>query len=161
MKKTILPVLALIFLAAAVATATASDKIFFWTDENGVKHYTDTGRPGDGPEAADVEVEGKITSKNRPLRRRPAYDKMDRGVNAETANREAQERKEKLKKEQKEKEKAAALRKAEITAKKAVIQAQIAAIQARGLGPYYTKGMKEAQIKPLQEKLDELEKEEK
>jgi len=51
----------------------ANAEMFIWTDENGVKHYTDTAPPAEG---AEVEIKEEIKTKDAD-RERPSRDVDD------------------------------------------------------------------------------------
>ena len=49
-------VIAILLISVFVAGPLYAGSVYFWTDENGVRHYSNTGIPND-VEAADVRPE--------------------------------------------------------------------------------------------------------
>ena len=127
------------------------DTIYIWTDKKGVKRFSD--QP-----PADVEkfetVQGEAAGAENE--NREGLQQMFNQVEQE--NREADQRraeKEAARKAEAER-KAEAAKEARIKAERNRLQQQIDALNKRALSSTFTQGMRDNQIKPLQEQIDKL-----
>lgn len=152
----------LIALIAVTVLATQSsyaDKIYTWTDKNGVKQFSD--QP---PETVDdyqtIEVQRSENSSEDEATAREAqdaYDKMIKEVQNENRQTDMERAQEAKQKELKEKEAAEAARKAKIQAERDRLQKQIDELKGRALSPTFSPGMRDNLIKQIQEQIDALE----
>ncbi|MFZ5568948.1 MAG: DUF4124 domain-containing protein [Thermodesulfobacteriota bacterium] len=132
---------------------------YSWTDENGVKRYSDT---APDETAADVKVHAEIPSDGQeatvssPNGNQPTpADWKDGDVYQEL------EREKALKKQKAEEEKAQAARaewEGKIQAEKDRLQGEIDRIRQLAVGPSLSIALKNARIKEFQDRLDILEK---
>ncbi len=147
----------LLFLLAAVPAIAAASTIYYWTDENGVRHYSNTGAPENAtdveeapeapprpeaaasePEPADAPGDANAPETAEPAPAAPPASDLD------LDNRKAKERRY---------EDARQSWNRKIDEEREQLQSQIEAIRQRAPSRYFTEGMREAQLKPLQEKL--------
>jgi hypothetical protein len=134
---------AAILLGASPLTAA---ELYFWTDENGVRHYSNTGlpddarQPGTRPEVASPAP--AVDSDAGRLDR--ALDSYQSGSSSEAENaaREAE-------RAQRREERQAA----EIDAERQRLQAEIQAVDNLAIGKSFTQGMKENRAGLLKRKL--------
>jgi hypothetical protein len=132
-----------------------ADTIYTWTDADGVKRYSNSQPPDDAENVQTIqEIEYDQAGDDRT---RQEFDRMveDASQNAdrhfeEQAQQEAQE----AEAEQQQQQDAETQR---IEAERAKLQKEIDDIEGRALGPTFTTGMKENQIRLIQEKIDQLE----
>lgn len=139
---------------------TYAQKIYTWTDSNGTLHFSNEPPPEGARNVKILEstpsadTTGTEPSENE---NRQAYERM-----VEKAKTEAR----KLEKERKAKEAAAEAEKqrrakearnARVAAERAKLQKEIDAIQARGLSPTFSQGMKDNLTRKVQERIDKLE----
>ena len=153
-----LPILVLSILLLLFITDLNADKIYSWTDENGVRQYSNT---APGNDAKDVEIIKEIPhTQDDEKKSGQDANELDRVLDElEAENRAAEiEREEKDKKIEAEKKKAAQdkLNK-KIQTEKERLQSEIRRIEQRGFGRAFTPGMKKLKIKEYQKKLDLLE----
>lgn len=134
-------------------------KIYTWTDKNGVKQFSDQ-----QPQGVDTyEVITNPSSQDGTggngsgASVRPEYERMIREVQNE--NRQADQKKEQAEKDrQKAEARQAEMKKeAEKEAQRQQIQKKIDALNQRALSPTFSKGMRDSQIKKLQEQMEALE----
>lgn len=156
-KKIIYGLCALLFICSGISGA--DEKIYHWTDENGVQHFSSS-PPADG--SMDVET---FKSLNRPEAdqngtnvQREAYKQMLEKQKVESQKLEQAREREKQALEVEKKQKAEQARQAEIQRQKENLQQQIDALNNRGLSPTFPKGMRDSQIEALQKKIELLEK---
>jgi chromosome segregation ATPase len=142
---------ALIVLLAVAASANGGT-IYIWTDENGVKRFSDA-PPPKGIENYETAVGS--TSK-------PAEGQRE-GLTKMLEEQEQQSREEDAKKEAAEaaqaaeqKRKAQAEEKARIQPERDRLQKQINDLQNRALSPTFTEGMRQNQIEKIQKQIDAL-----
>ena len=131
-----------------------ADTIYIWTDENGVKHYSNSQPPEDVDQVNTIEgIQYDDTSDKQY---REAYDRMVNDA-AREADRHFEEN------AQKEAQRIEAERQKEqdaynqrIAAERARLLKEIEELKSRGYGPTFTKGMQDNQIRRIQEQLDQL-----
>jgi chromosome segregation ATPase len=148
MKKIAMILVTLMILAGSANGGT----IYIWTDENGVKRFSDA-PPPKGIENYETAVGS--TSK-------PAEGQRE-GLTKMLEEQEQQSREEDVKKEAAEaaqaaeqKRKAQAEEKARIQPERDRLQKQINDLQNRALSPTFTEGMRQNQIEKIQKQIDAL-----
>jgi hypothetical protein len=132
-----------------------AETIYTWTDADGVKRYSNSQPPEDARHVRTIE-EIPYNQGNED-RNQQAFDQM-----VDEAGREADEH---FKEQAEKKANDAVLEQAQrkqvqserIAAQRAELQKKIDAIQGRALGPTFTQGMKDNQIKQIQDQIDNLE----
>ena len=137
-----------------IATGFAGT-IYTWTDADGVRRYSNTEPPEgvDGVEIID-EIQGDYSDDDSA---RSEYDRMVEKASQEADEHFAEQEKEKARAAEAEKQRRQAAQEDRIAAERQKLQAEIDAIDARGLGPTFSAGQKAAMIKAIQEKIDRLE----
>jgi Skp family chaperone for outer membrane proteins len=149
-----LPILVISVLVLLFITDLNADNIYSWTDENGVRQYTNT---APGKNAKDVEIIKEIphTQGNEKKSRQDANE-LDRVLDElEAENRAAEIEREEI---EAEKKKAAQdeLNK-KIQTEKERLYNEISRIQKLASGGTFSLAMKKSKIKEYREKLDLLE----
>jgi type IV secretory pathway VirB10-like protein len=140
------------WLLCAVAPVPA-DTIFTWTDDRGFRHFSDTPPPEATGEPIKVAPPPSAPEADP---RRPAYDQMVEEYRRET---DEMERTRKL-----EAEKAAAQKEQErrsrrdekVRSEKKRLADQIQQLRQRAPSPTYPAGMRSAQIRAIEKRLEEL-----
>lgn len=141
-------VLALLLVSLTFAGPLVAGSVYSWTDEDGVRHYSNTGIPDEVVEA-DVQPE-----ENAPSQTSEASEETDVDANegaspesltdgddtAETAP-DAQ---------------GTARFEARVAKERQRLEAEIKMIKGLSIGKSFTQGMKDARIRPLQEQLSLL-----
>lgn len=147
-----------LIICLLVASPVMADTIYIWTDENGVKRFSDQ-RP-EGVEDYDTATSSTSDDSGEEVKndtRRPGLEKMIEDVEKE--NRLADERKAaeraRMEKEKVEKEKAE--KDSKNAAERARLQKKIDEINNRALSPTFTQGMRDNQINEIRKKMQELE----
>jgi chromosome segregation ATPase len=153
-----LPLLVLSGLVLLFIADLNADNIYSWTDENGVRQYSNTAPDKD---RKDVEIIKEIPhTQDDEKKSGQATNELDRVLDElEVENRAAEiEREEKDKKNEAEKNKAAQdkLNK-KIQTEKERLQNEIRRIEQLASGGTFSLAMKKSKIKEYQEKLDLLE----
>jgi hypothetical protein len=134
-----------------------ADTVFTWTDDKGIKHFSDTPPPETSVQTLSIEPRSSALPPPEQAPRRSTYDQM-----VEESRREADqmERKRKLEAEklaaQKELERRSLLN-AKIQTEKRRLADQIQQLRQRALSPTYPEGMRSAQIKAIEDQLKTLE----
>ena len=144
----------IVIMILAFAVGAGAGAVYSWTDENGVRVFSDT-PPADGAKDL-VQTDKIVTDETENQKSKAAYNRM-----VEQAKRQAMETNEAA---QEQKDRTAARRKAQendaITEKRNAemqrLRAEIAKIRARGLGPNFTQGMKDNMIKQIKEQMAAL-----
>ena len=153
-----LPILVISVLVLLFITDLNADNIYSWTDENGVRQYSNT---SPGNDAEDVEIIKEIPhTQNDEKKSGPDANELDRVMDElEAENRAAEiEREEKDKKIEAEKNKAAQDKlNQKIQIEKERLQNEIRRIEQLALGGTFSLAMKKSKIKEYQEKIDLLE----
>lgn len=125
----------------------AADSVYFWTDENGIRHYSNTGIPsdiqeaGERPEEISPEVSAPPPAADDTARREddipetpegaPEEESAEAGGGQEIDGRLA----------------------ARIEEERQRLQSEIKRIEGLAIGVSFTQGMKDARIRPLKEQL--------
>lgn len=147
-------VFSLTALLLLAGNTVAADTIYTWRDADGVKRYSNSQPPED---AADVQTIREIQyDQSGNNQRRQKYDRMVESA-SESADRHFEEQADKKAREanaRREQQRAQQTR--QIEEERARLQKQIEDLMGRALGPTFTTGMKENQIKQIQEKINQL-----
>jgi len=145
----------LIILLLTVGRVLATDTIYTWTDEQGVKRFSDQ------PPGADVGFE-TIPSVSTPPAdgEREAFTRMMRQVEQAQRQRDMEAQEEAAERAEQARKKLQAERQARIDAERTRLQKQIDALYNRALSPTFTQGMRQARIDKIREEMDALEAEE-
>jgi len=153
-----LPLLVLSVFVLLFITDLNADNIYSWTDENGVRQYSNTAPDKD---RKDVEIIKEIPhTQDDEKKSGQATNELDRVLDElEVENRAAEiEREEKDKKIEAEKNKAAQDKlNNKIQTEKERLQNEIRRIEQLASGGTFSLAMKKSKIKEYQEKLDLLE----
>lgn len=151
-------ILALLWLAPGPSNAQDQDKIYMWTDSQGIRHYSSR-PPGD--KAADVTVidatDDPSSGSDQQNTRRESFDRMVDRANSQARRLEEQRRREEAAEAEKRKQEEIQRRQAELEAKRKALQEKIKVLENRALSPTFSQGMRDNLIKDLQEQIDELE----
>lgn len=144
-------VFAILLMSLALAGPLYAGSVYFWTDENGVRHYSNTGLPDEVVEA-DVRPE-----ESSPSQAVGASDEADVDANegappSDPSEDETAEVGPDGGREKSLDDRLAA--KAEKEQRR--LEAEIKRIKGLSIGKSFTQGMKDAQIRPLQEQLSLL-----
>ena len=129
--------------------------IYTWTDENGVKRYSNAQPPEDAEQVRTIEEVRTDPAENDRLRQE--YERM-----VEEASREAdrylkEQAEKKALEEEATRNQQAAEQSQRVEAERNRLLKEMEAIQNRGLGPTFTLGMKENLIRQIQEQIEQLE----
>lgn len=131
-----------------------ADTIYIWTDKDGVKRFSNEQPEGveDYETVQSVESENDADNNARPGLKKMVSDveAQNRAADERKANENARKQREKTAQESAEKE-------AANSAERARLQKKIDELNNRALGPTFTQGMRESQIKEIQKQIDALE----
>jgi hypothetical protein len=136
----------MLFASVFITGLLYAGSVYFWTDENGVRHYSNTGIPND-VEAADVRQEevpppqASESSDTADTDREPPDTTPPEG-DAEQTDPDAEG-------EKKMDDRLAARAEKE----QQRLESEIKKIKGLAIGKSFTQGMKDARIRPLQEQL--------
>jgi hypothetical protein len=138
--------IAILFASLFVTGLLYAGSVYFWTDDNGVRHYSNTGIPND-VEAADVrpeEVPAPQASESSDISdvdREPPDTPPSEGDTEQTdPDAEGEKRMNDRLAARAEKEKQR-------------LESEIKKIKGLSIGKSFTQGMKDARIRPLEEQL--------
>ncbi|MEE4113207.1 MAG: DUF4124 domain-containing protein [Desulfobacteraceae bacterium] len=137
---------AMLFASVFITGLLYAGSVYFWTDENGVRHYSNTGIPND-VEATDVRPEevpppqASESSDTSDTDREPPDTTPPEG-DAEQTDPDAEG-------EKKMDDRLAARAEKE----QQRLESEIKKIKGLAIGKSFTQGMKDARIRPLQEQL--------
>ncbi len=133
-----------------------ADTIYSWTDEQGVKHFSNTPPSDQNIQFSETESQSETPADSETGQRRDTYDQM-----VESAHQEAGEleRKRRLEAEEaaarKEQEQRRRLE-AQKAAERQRLEDQIRQLRQRALSRTYSEGMRSAQIRALEDQIREL-----
>ncbi|MEJ2039551.1 MAG: DUF4124 domain-containing protein [Desulfosarcinaceae bacterium] len=134
----------------------AGDTIYTWTDSDGVKHYSTTA-PADEKVKPEVYVKGDGNGPAEPDNgRRRSFDSMVDNARNESRRLEQERIKAEALRRKQEKEAAENRRREAVETRRRELQKQIDALKGRGLSPTFSQGMRDSQIKAIQEQMDQL-----
>lgn len=153
------PLLLAALLAVQPSLPVLAGDIYTWTDENGVKRFSDSPPEDDG--ATNIQVTpppqntetGKKTERNIDAER----DRLIRQLKARNRARESRKQRQQEKTTQKQRAEASALLKANVQAEKKRLQSEIDRIQKLAVGPSLSIARKNAMLKPYKDRLKLLE----
>ncbi len=146
--KKIAATLVVLWMLTAPAIA---DTIYIWTDEKGVKRFSN--QPPEGVDNFET-VDG--TASKPEEQARPGLEQMVEEVRRENQETERRREQEATLRKAEEKRKAEEQKNARMNAERARLQKQIDALNNRALSPTYTQGMRDNQIRKIQEEINAL-----
>lgn len=146
--------------ATLIGTLWAAETIHTWIDNEGIRHFSTTAPPENARnhEILIQEDDGS-GSASQDNARRQSYDDMVDKAKTEARRVEQERRQVEAERRNREKEAAQKRRDAVIEAKRLELQKKIDALNGRALSPTFSKGMRDSQIKAIQEEIEKLEKE--
>lgn len=142
-----------LLIALNMLTAPAiADTIYMWTDENGVKRFSD--QPPEGVETYETEESVPSTGDGET---RDDFERMVEEVKRENRQADIRREKEAARQKAEEARKAKEKRDARIQAERDRLQEKIDELNNRALSPTFTQGMRDHQIQKIREQIDALE----
>lgn len=135
-----------------VATPVLADSVYSWTDEDGVRHYSNTGIPPGVQQAEERPEEN-----SSPPAIEPGQPSGEEGRGENTPGPESVDTPEEEAAAAGSEKKMDARLAARVERERQRLGAEIKRIQGLSIGKSFTPGMKDAMIKPLQEQLALLE----
>jgi len=135
-------------LVMMVAAPVLSDSVYSWTDEDGVRHYSNTGIPP-GVQQADERPE----ENSSPPAIEPGQSSGNEERRANTPGPESVDTPEEEAAAADSEKKMDQRLAAKVEKERQRLEAEIKRIQGFGIGKSFTPGMKDAMIRPLQEQL--------
>jgi hypothetical protein len=141
-------------LIILVVSGTAhAGTVYQWTDENGVRHFSNTGAP---PDVGNVDTtdEKLVAPEEEESTAQEAQQEQEEVLSnapetqEETAEPTLREQVEQIQQERMSRQ---------VEDERQRLQAEIRQIEGRGLGTGFTEGMRAAQLEPLREQLALLE----
>jgi hypothetical protein len=156
--KAIMVVVVGLAMGLLLAANSSSKTIYSWTDKDGVQRFSDH-YPTENVENFK-QFESQTIPSNSPGasdERRPSYDQMVRRASQDARRMEQQRKAEAAARAAEKKRLAEERRQAKIKAERSRLLQQIEAIKNRALSPTFPQGMKDAQIKKIQKRIDALE----
>jgi Domain of unknown function (DUF4124) len=155
------PVLSYVFYMTVCVCFLSSQayagKIYSWTDENGVKQYSNT-EPGGG--VSDVEITDEMPADPRYSDKNQERQKIIDGLKSRNQAAEDERKIEEQKREAKKSEEKAKTQKkmdGKVQAEKNRLLAEIKTYELRAVGPTYSLALKNSIIQKLKDKLALLE----
>ncbi len=146
----------IVWLMAAAPSGAGT--IYTWTDKDGNKRFSNEPPPEGVTEYQVQTMPSSATSAETPgQNRRPEYDRMVEEAKAERRQLEQERKAAEAAKAAERKRQAELERQSRIDAQRKELEREIEAIRNRALSPTFSKGMQEAQIKAIQEQIDQLE----
>ena len=144
-------IVAVLIVLLMIAAPAIADTIYIWTDKDGVKRFSN--QPPEGVEEYET-VQGSISKPEEQAR--PGLEKMIKDVEQENLQSDAQKEQEAALRKAEKERKAMEEKNARIQAERSRLQKQIDELNNRALSPTFTQGMRDNQIKMIQEKIDAL-----
>jgi len=135
-------------LVMMVATPLLADSVYSWTDEDGVRHYSNTGIPP-GVQQADERPE----ENSSPPAIEPGQSSGNAGRSANALGPESVDTPEEEAAAADSEKKMDQRLAARVEKERQRLGAEIKRIQGFGIGKSFTPGMKDAMIRPLREQL--------
>lgn len=147
-----------VMLMLMTTSGAAASTIYQWVDENGVRHFSNTGIP---EEVQDVETapEEQTTAPQPPApgESPPPVAPAEGGQPLQPAPVETIEPSEQTQRARERRyEDARETWSERIYNERDQLESQIEAIENRALSRFFTEGMRDAQLKPIKERLDSL-----
>ena len=148
--------LGMIVIWLALYTPAAAETIYTWTDKDGTKRFSNE-HPPEGVTEYKTETVSSDDPRLRPSnQRRQSYDQMVERAKAESVELETRRKEAEAARQKELNRQAEAERQRSIDKQVKALEQQIAAVKNRGLSTTYSKGMRDAQIKKLQDQIDRL-----
>ncbi len=147
MRKVTMVFVALLLIVSPVA----ADTIYIWTDENGVKRFSN--QLPEGVEDYETEQGASLDGEGGE---RPEFDRMIEEVKQQNRQSDIEREEEAARRKAEAERKAKEEKEARIAAERARLQEQIDALNNRALSPTFTQGMRDHQIRQIQEQIDAL-----
>lgn len=144
-------IFAILLLFMVLAGPLYAGSVYFWTDENGVRHYSNTGLPDEVVDA-DVRPEENTPSQAAEASDEPDVDVIEDEPPAGPQEGETAESAPDADGKKPFSDRLAAQAESE----RQRLEAEIKRIKGLAIGKSFTQGMKDAQIRPLQEQLSLL-----
>ncbi len=142
----------LFLLCMAIASLAAAETIYTWTDAEGTKRFSNSPPPEGVKTFQKQTVRPSDDATQSPGQRRSSFDRMVENATAESNQLEQRRQAAKAAAQQREAEME---QKQQDDARRKHLEEQIEAIRKRGLSPTYSKGMRDAQIKKIQQQIDQ------
>jgi len=147
-------ILCILIISLFVATPVLAETIYIWTDENGVKRFSNVQPEGveNYETARSIGSEEDTDDDTRPGLKKMVNDveKENRAADQSKAAEQAREEREDAAQKQAEQD-------AKNEAERARLQKKIDEINNRALSPTFTQGMRDNQIEEIQKQIDALE----
>lgn len=143
---------AALILVLMIGTYASGGTIYIWTDENGVKRFSDQ-PPPEGIEDYQT-AEGSVAKPDEG--EREGLRQMLNEVEAQKRESERKEEAQAAARAEEQKREAEAQRRAETQAEREQLQKQISDLRKRALSPTFTQGMRDHQINEIQKQIDAL-----
>jgi hypothetical protein len=137
-----------LLLVMMVAGPLCADSVYFWTDENGIRHYSNTGIP-DGVQDANERPE-EFSAAPSPEPNEPPGNGSAGESPPDTWSGDTPEEKEAAAESNQQMDEQLA---AKVEKERQRLGAEIKRIQDLSIGVSFTPGMKDAMVKPLEEQL--------
>ena len=137
-----------LILVMMLAGPLLADSVYFWIDENGVRHYSNTGIPS-GVQEADERPE-EFSASPPPATNDAAESEADSEAPPESAPGEDPEGRAPIPDDEDQMDPRL---EAKVEKERARLEAEIKRIKGLSIGKSFTQGMKDAQIRPLEEQL--------
>lgn len=148
---------AVLIIVLWVYPGLAAENIYNWTDQNGIKRFSDQPPPLNVKQYKTIQVQPDQASGEQPgVDNRPGYESMVEKVKSETLQREQERMKEEASKIAEEKRKAESDMKARIEAEQRRLNEKIDAVNKRPLSRTYDQSFKQARINEIQKQIDRL-----
>lgn len=152
---------AVVILMVFSITSVQAEKVYMWTSPEGTRHFSNEPPPEgtknveivESIQPPDAGAAGHTVDHNRQ-----AYDKIVEKAKSEARQMETDRKAKKAAVDAEKKRRIEQERDARINAERAKLQKEIDAINARGLSPTFSQGMKDNLIKKVQNRIDILEK---
>jgi hypothetical protein len=149
MKKILMTAAAVLLLVSP----SLADSIYVWTDEKGVKNFSD--QPPEGvKDYQKIESDGSETPPNE--NQRPEYREMMEKVKQENQANDQRKAEEAAAQKERQESAAQAQKDAGKQAERERLQKQIDELNQRAISPNFSQGMRENLIKDVQKQIDAL-----
>ena len=137
------------------ASISSAETVYYWTDENGVRHFSNTGAP------PDVEDVGAIAGSSSPPETDASAEAPEAPPPANQEDENLGDTPDSTESPSNVREQFENARREEVARKseeeRRRLQSEIAQIEERGLSRTFTEGMRAARLEPLKEQLALLE----
>ncbi len=148
---------ALLIIVLWVYPGFAAENIYNWTDQNGIRRFSDQPPPLNVKQYKTIQVQPDQSSGEQPgMDNRPGYEGMVEKVKSEMLQREKERMQEEAAKATEEKRKAESDMKARVEAERQRLNKKIDAVNKRPLSRTYDQSFKQARIDEIQKQIDRL-----